>query len=718
MPEFRIAHSAYGTLYGTGFSVLVGAEVYQWVASILPKGMAAFVLQRNGVIVPAGSMGTEASFNESLEFEGFPVGLKAIFVGKGRLSEAEAIVSNASKSQMAQLPEVCLLGFFDKFLKQKTTMLLAELLAKQITDMQGALGNVQQQLVSLRQSDEQLRLSFEKARGMIRGIGFNLRSISFSLEPGERMIGPEALGSERKFTQLLPVDLAGLSGIRLYIAQPPEEGANGALTIRIKKMSDEGLVASGSVSFSAISKGWINYAFVHSLPSISGDGMLEVEWGGDDVGGPFLAMANCVADRYGDSDGNTLALQIEKGLMDPAMDVANSDYGRLTFTAAMLANLGHYLGGHEKLQQDTSSLGGEVISVNQETDILQTHILKEDVCGWVLPSIVPKGCRTVEVTCLSGHERAPDCLYILAAVQQNISEDSMLDWCSNLQLADKKTPKNLDASHDIIWCAEVLAPLEKCQIKMEFSKAILEKRNLILAVRSLNGKNNFGHARWCDLEFGLDTQDTVNLSPARETPLWDIRPQLLSSVWSDLSFYLGDSKLSEISDRLGFSPLLISEDTGALQTHPFEGGVSAGVLERGLPIGASRISCEVGTAHPSAPSFTYILAVLPCSVPDRARIIEELAERVRDQGEMSGQDYDTGMQWRAVTLEAMQAKVLELNLSEISADAADVVFAAISPSGNDSYGWCRWYTYNIVMADAGLVRHALTQPEKTLLAAN
>jgi len=557
--EMQIAPSAFGPFYGTPFSLLVGAEVYEHLADLLPAAATVFILQEDGLIcLPPSAKDRDLASISPMQLEGMAFGLKAFIVGTNRSAEAGALIAYCKEQGMAVLPAVHEMPL-DKALrlpgsrsnhKTQATAFLANVLAEHLKSMNGSLGTTQQQLATLRQRYERLWLSHEKAQRMIRGVGFNLRNICFSLTPGSASIGANNADPEQGYHQRLPVDLAGLAGIHLFVTKAAAKNTKGNLTVRIRRCADKALIGDHTVAYSVLAKGWAAFEFPDFIADTYGDGLLEVSWSGE--GGPLLALADVQADRYGDDGGQTLALRIEKGLKIPSLDAG-----------------------------------------------------KDSVVEEVGPSKPDMGV-----------EPRPVHKDFLTAGQKHIRQ---------------------------------------------------------------------------------------------------IRAQRVSELAGDISFYQGPARLAQLTESLGFAPMTVSEETGSLQTHPFEGGVSAAILQHGLPIGATRLSCEVGTAHAFAPEFTYILAVLPRDV-EPVSTIDKIIEFVKS-GEFKGSTSETGTQWCSKTLSALETSVLAMDLIEIPSQTASVVFAAISPSGTHSYGWCRWYSYAVSLADAGAVRHALERPVKKPVAA-
>lgn len=531
MSKMLISQSAFGSFYSTTFSVLVGVEVYDHLKGLLPDAVEVFLLSSDGLIHSVDE--TSATAGDGYQLAGMALGLKAVIVAEHRTTETKWLTKHSKKHGMPFVPRLHAVGGADSDAQSLVVAFVADVLAQELKFVNAEVGTTQQQIVNLRGRYERLWLSHEKAKRMIKGIGFNLRNICFSLEPGRSVARAGASEARHEYRQLLPTDLAGLAGLHLFVESGPAEKAQGDITVVIRRVADNALIGEVKLDYSALEPGWVAFNFPTIITDAYGDGALEILWNG--AGGPAFAFADVDADRYGDENGKTLALRIEKGL----------------------------------------------------------------------------------------------------------------------------------------------------------------------SVQPLN------HGVAADLDITLAAQSYLE---AGERNSWQVRTQRLPDLAGNIVFYQGAAKLAQITEKLGFSPMTISEETSSLQTHPFEKYASAAILSSGVPVGALRISCEVGTAHESAPDFIYILAVLPHDIENSTAAVDNCVAQV-EQGTMSGVDADTGVQWCARRLEALKVSELAIDLAEIPVRAADVVFGAIATSGDHSYGWCRWYSYSVNLANAETVRHMLGAPE-------
>lgn len=198
-------------------------------------------------------------------------------------------------------------------------------------------------------------------------------------------------------------------------------------------------------------------------------------------------------------------------------------------------------------------------------------------------------------------------------------------------------------------------------------------------------------------EFSQSPAETIRTIPDEQYLLGEnsklqIRVSRFSEILGQVEYYRGLTAQQELTNKYGFSPLMISEGTGAMQTHPLTDALSATFMAGGAVTGARRIMAEIGTGHESAPDFTYILMVLPSEVQNRAEVIEEIAEKVR-VGVHHSDDIESGVYWSSQTIKPLRRGTVSIGFDTPRTEAGDVVFAVISQSGNISFGWCNWYLF-------------------------
>ena len=727
-----ISRGAFSAFYATPSFLLVGAEDYRWLKPLLPRNIVVFLLGEDGVIRDAAASSQEKY--ETVGFVGMAGGLKGILVNKKQEALVSALFDHCTAQNIKDLPAVHYLShpWFPSS-GRKATKFVARYMAALAADNQLKLGTAQKQITHLRSEYERLWLGFEKARRMIQGIGYKTRSVAFRLEPGERFHDPNIDGT--LYRQYLPTDLAGFAGIKLFVpANAPVEGdgkvqpstnGGGRLKISIQRAADRAVVASADIDYADVTGGWLTCSFPELIPLVHGDGILEISWLGDN--GPRLALADVTADRFGDDDRRSLAMQIEKGLAEPVIEEPS-------FVRAVMPLLRHHYSAEEVLSHGFASLtapGGAAgtdkgnISLCDDGQRLQTHVSSEGPSGIRVFSALANHVKEVSVQVSTTHEAGPNCLYILMAVNSDCSAATVEDHLKKICTDDQLPARDGGFSDGIFWTSRVLSARQAADLTLQLpvagnstsctergadpGVAATPERDLILAVYCVDASAEYGHCQWRNFVFGRPTMQPIDLPRPSENLLRygqelgrEIRTNKIPELASQLVFYKGQHVQNELSVELGFSPLTISEETGTLQTHPLEGSLSAAILRDSLPVGARAIKCQVGTAHPEAPVFTYILGVLPPCITNRVSLVERIQKQVAD-GVAAGQDESLGLQWTSVSLPALKSAVLALNFGLGITEGKDVMFAAVTAGGGMSYGWCRWYSYDIISDEQNAV---------------
>lgn len=720
MSDIRATRDVYSAVYGSSLALLVGEDCYNKLVPVLPQSADVFLMSKSGVICAAEPQ-KDQSTAPALPLYGMPIGIKAILVSGKTRQFADKLIEHARFHGANVMPALHEVAPFSLVSKQKAAAFIADVMADQASELQSHQGTTQKQIAQLRGRYERLWLSFEKARRMIKGVGYGLRNTALCLEPGEETIGPSPDTVLHHFQQTLPADLVGLTGISLYVAKSAVSGATGELVVRISRSADAELIGEQRIDYGALDKGWLTCSFDHAVAMKFGDGNLEIEWIG--AGGPRLAVAETKTVRFGDTDARSLALQVEKGLVDPTVSMAPPVLSRRLSTSRKISisamqETGQFLWGARGKGEAEKSLGDPVVTFDESGEWLQTHVVEGSFVGWRLPSFLGAKQSSMSVTGSLAHEQAPDCLFVLASAAKSMTEAELAEALSKLGGSTDGGMPSSGATGQIAWNSRVLSGGEKAAIDLELPDADGEPRDVILAVKSVGTKIDYGHARWSGLTIETPVEENTTLQP-----LWrelrhhgkkrqlQIRTHRLSEMGSQISFYQGTSKLTEITERLGFSPLITSEETGSLQTHPFDGEASAGIIHMASPYGATKLVSEIGTAHSAAPRFTYILAVIPTGRADRANTVATIVGKVKD-GETMGYDPSEDVQWCSHTLEAMETHSLELTLATPSDRPSDVVMAAFGADGIDSYGWCRWYSLEVTTCLEQPVQHGLKRPNE------
>lgn len=175
----------------------------------------------------------------------------------------------------------------------------------------------------------------------------------------------------------------------------------------------------------------------------------------------------------------------------------------------------------------------------------------------------------------------------------------------------------------------------------------------------------------------------------------------LPDMSDNFSYYLGYEAHEKIEKAHGFPIATLNGETRVLQLHPVMEGLAATIYKSAIPQGTLRAACEVGTAHGSAPPFTYILISIPSNAEFHVGTrVEDICTAVK-KGNVSGCDEKAGVTWQSVTVHANERRLLELTFDQKTKVPMDAIFAVVPTEDSTQFGWCRWYKFFITSDRAG-----------------
>ncbi|MFC4347217.1 DUF6212 domain-containing protein [Kordiimonas lipolytica] len=698
--KIELTLAAFKTVYSGTSLFLVGEDVLPTVRDVLGTDVRFVVLGADGCIYEANEH--PSGLDTRRAPVGMAIGLRGILAGRDTIAAAKAWDDHAHKQKMFEPAPIKTLSGMKGRIRLDAVRFMLDCKTRESADLQAQMAQKEAGMSYLRRKNEGLLLNMEKARRMIRGAGFGLQHIAAELPVGDETIGPGGTIDTTHFTQLLPADSAGLWAVSLYAVASVEStrGTDGSLEVRVVRASDGLCLAHDTKSYS-IMEGWLQFDLSDACSTIMGDAFLEVSWSGNEAGAPLLALADVTADRFGDDNGRTLALRLMKGFADP-VDGAESEGGyslspllRHSVSAIELQRRAAWAFDDLIAELPTD---GSLLSMGMREGWLQTHPHEKGPSGARFAGALLAGVAEVSVSAQTAHERGPAAVYSVLAVEHLDGEDA--------QARSRKVLEFLSGDGDLAGVHAVqrlVAPMQALSLTLQLERPLERRADLYLVVEIPDGNPAFGWCRWSDLEIGLPwPEQDSDLAPALGGGSTALRLRSLKfpALAGRIEFVSGAKKLDELTKSLGFSPLLVSEETGSLQTHPLQDQLSAAMLEGGVPTTAIRVASEVETAHDAAPAFLYVLAVVSPSVSEKARAIRNVMSRIdaQDPSTWQGVNSRKTVQWQAMVLYARQAATIEIELA-LELDApGDVVFA-VKPAGESvSYGWCRWYSLNITTA--------------------
>ncbi|MCK0067979.1 DUF6212 domain-containing protein [Kordiimonas laminariae] len=697
MFTFRVTREALSSFYAAPVSLLVSADLFANLKSVFPKDLTVFCLDANGRISSKGSRNAKTTF----QLSGMPTGMVGVVTSPKHRALGEEVCRFATyhgagkplHGVITRNPVNALLPGLDSA-KVQFTKFINGLMAKNLGDLRTILGQKEQQLVHFRRRNEQLWLGGEKARRMIAGIGFSSRSVSFELLPSEESIKLDSL-PDNKYSQVLPTDLAGFAGLSLYVKNIPD--VEGQFVVAVTRSADNAMVGNVSVPFHSLKEGWNDFSMSYAIPLTFGNGVITVS--SNSRVAPEIMLAEGAVDRFG-IDHSSIALRVYKGLEDPSAATGenkdlNEEVARFTAKCGPMLEFAKFSTGDTAEADCAGKIDGPLYRADLKEGWLAAQLVQKKLVGLTVPKRIQKHVSGVSLS-LSRVKAGDTPVLVAVVVSSSLrTPEAVHDFFESLGSERSMSGRE----EGTVWSALVMSSNDSAELSVRIRDSLSETADLLLLAKPLGDSNHLGRLRWHQLttEVKLSPADVIREIPAEqklmsENSKLQVRASRFSEILGQVEFYNGLNKQQELTDKYGFSPLMVSEGTGAMQTHPLSEELSATVMSGGAVVGARRIMAEIGTGHESAPNFTYIMMVLPTDVQNRREVIEEIAEKVRD-GVHNSSEPESGVFWSSLTVKPMCRCTLSIGFGAPRVEAGDVVFAVISLDGNISFGWCNWYLF-------------------------
>ncbi|TNE65698.1 MAG: hypothetical protein EP335_05060 [Alphaproteobacteria bacterium] len=197
----------------------------------------------------------------------------------------------------------------------------------------------------------------------------------------------------------------------------------------------------------------------------------------------------------------------ETGVVRAAPALATGDAPdavRKIVRAIKLPELGgmvQFIDGGERLADLTASLGFCPMIMDENGGYLQTHPLVDTLSGAVLPSLVAPGTHKIVAGAYTGHPDAPDFVYAMLLVRQDIADvsaavKSVLDTAA---LADGDSLSGGSAQEGVLWYLLRLGAGREGRLELVFPDALEHVYHLVLAARPVEQAISFGWCRWTTL---------------------------------------------------------------------------------------------------------------------------------------------------------------------------------------------------------------------------
>ncbi len=701
MAELKITRAAFASIYAASDSLIVDADLERVVTGLVPETITLFLLDSNGVISLAGEKAAKSPKTSHLI--GMPTGVMGVIAAPAKMGMVASFLEHAERHKPHVLPSVLTVAGFGR--KRKILTFLTDLFADQLVRDRQNLAATQGQLAALRTSFQKQSLALDKSARMMRGVGLGTHTVVFDLPKGAGSVGPSDSEDTAGYTysQSLPVDIVGIVGLELYVSSV--EKGEGNLIVAIRGAASKKVAACFMVSYDYFAVGWHHFALEEPVSHMIGGAEVCILWQPSEKSshaGPRFSRADETADRFGDENHRSLALRIETGCMAPRLTPTADDVicDSLAYTPIMASDIfakGGFLGGHALEVEGNSRRGWPVLSVDtHEGSWLQTHPLADGLAAFHVARGIAPHAREIEASVGLEHKKAAPCIAVLAAVDPSSEGDAKIHDIIT-RIGKEGGPGFAGEQDGITWCAAPLVAMEKTRLRIRFEAPLSEAYDLILAaIPVFDHDQSFGWCRWRELSFGYQLPETTASTGAVPTLVPQAAPSVRVHSFTDIAdrivFYRGRYVHDQLRMKLGFLPIQMLDDVGAMQTNPLEDRLCAALLDGGVPEDATRVACEVGTAHASARRFSYVLGVMPQDTKDMEHLIESVGQQVSDR-QFFGRT-DTAA-WASVTVSAMTKHRVLLELPNWVRQGDIVFFFAIPADGNREFGWCRWYSLTI-----------------------
>jgi hypothetical protein len=581
---------------------------------------------------------------------------------------------------------------------------LLEVQSSHFRQMAENVAGLEEQVVYLRQSSERMMTTLSVAERIMDSVGYEDITPVATLEPGKQLLDSSTC-PDNCFSQVLPVDGLGLIALSLFVRAAGS--GEGQVTLQLRRDFDNKPLARATSSYAALKEGWNMFRFDDVVCDVMGDVRLDIQWQDVDTARmPGFGLADAKADRFGrDGSGETLALQLFKRIFRPDLAAAETrEYAHCgsrvdieTAPGFFPSRIGFY-GGAPRLQAVASELPFAPLQSSDTEGWTQAHLASDGVTGvtFALPvtaddvsvsaSVALDGGQALTVAAKALYVRSLD--NIEAVMHALASGEPVPDTvlCHRAMLLDGGAVK------EIVLC---------------LPEGTVADGFLVVFAESLGPQSLGGWLRLVKIKRSRRLPaDQRRVRPEGHSAegRWMVRAMRLPELSGQVGFIEGPEKLDALSASLGFSPMLLEENGGYLQTHPLKDRISAAVVPMLAGAGTRKLVATATTAHPAAPDFVYVLAVRPHDKESAKVAMDKVAETAAAAVLQTGELQETeGVVWVARRLAATETARLELEFETPLDGAHDVIFATLTIDGQNSYGWCRWTSLGMISADDGSV---------------
>lgn len=694
-----LTRKAFSIFYGSNRVVLLDPSLTKKATPEL-DGVAFLFLGTDGLLYASGE--TEVSVEGALAPVGAPTGVLGVIAR----SKLENQVQQWSTWFEHQTGRAAPPTYLIKVRKTEPGLYkaLAACLARDAASSRAGAADTEKDLAFLRRDFEQALINLEKARRLIRGVGFDTRFATLSLPLGSKTIVPphdEETSVLKPYSKSygLPVDAAGMIGLSLHCQFAEGDRAEGTFAVGVYRFVDNLCLGSASIEFGDMHSGWFYLELDQVMQRSFGDAYLVLEWSQANKGAvPAITLSSLKSEtRQSEepSDQEIPALQVWSGFapgeLSNQQGFSPMNAFRRSASFAELEKFGALLAGSD---------AASTIEAGQSW--LQTHLVPGPV-GIQFEDLLPASASRIEIQCETAHVSGPECHYLIAVTHKGL-ELSADDFTALLADArEQGSHGGVDESRGLAW-SSTLVPTNTVQtIGLNLPSGFRREGagNMYAVVVSATGKQDYGWCRWHDVTVSVP-MDTVGAPSARLSTVDTVTTQRMRSlkfpeVGDQLEFLAGTAKLQKLSSKLGFSPMIVAEDNGSLQTHPLLDDISAVLYREGVLAGVTRVACDVETAHEQSPDFRYVMALLPAKTSDKNDVFTNFLDRALPKNTKFSQGTDdvSGIIFSTKQLSALEVSTISIDLDKPLDETYDIIVAVLPVQGSVSYGWCRWMSLSV-----------------------
>lgn len=566
----------------------------------------------------------------------------------------------------------------------KVKEVIHRLLKAEVASLSDMVAVSRQETRVLRTVNEDLHLANTRMSRVLEAFGADRQYLRLELEPSSNFVGPESGTAEYHVKQRLPLDVSTISSISLFVKLPEREpiDVDGQLSVSLSQAANGESLVSVDRPYSALNDGWNRFELQHGA-SLSGDAHLSVKWRAAGAH-PLVALSGVT--NATDQEAS-LAVRVYTGYSELDADVRDSGAfaSNYAITPLSMAFLNRSLieVGQEKTRKN--------LTFDDAGSWFQTHADSHEIVAVKHENIETKNLHALNVSTVVAHENGPTVRFWAILTDGTPSDCDITNAITNGAVepialafsASEVTPEN--SSSLVIVLPE---------------RANAHNVSLYCCVETLSETSDFGWCRWSDLSLLYVSQaadlDLEASPPPKVSPMRDVRSHRFPELFSQIDYIEGKIGAQKVFDQVGYSPMIVSEENGSLQTHPIKDGVSAAICRHMVFSNTVSVSADIETAHPDAPDFIYILVAIKMGQANLTQLMTAIADVARAEVRANSVWHD-GALFSSIRVAAGVKTSLTIEFAEADhiADLRDVVCAVVPVTDDTGFGWCRWNRLNI-----------------------